>query len=397
MTDERRDETDIDETPSDTEADETPTSTETDGTPTDTETDDPANTDGDGVGVPEHWTYAREQASTATDGGATATDGGQSAEAGQQQSNVLIEGEDAELDRGPFQRWVASSISNPDRAYRAMFYTATIFFLFTTLFPFYWLLMVALTPEGQQQDIILTPNGFNPGAFVEVFQVLPFHWYVFNSFVIATASTIVVLVIASLAGYAFGRLQFPGKIPLMLLVLVISFFPPAAFFIPLNDLFNTQFAALEPITGDGSLYNTPGAMVLPLSAIFMPLAIFILTTFYSQIPDGLEDAARVEGTTRLGALFRVIIPLSAPGVATAGVLTFIAVYNEFFFSFLMTDGQPENWAPILEGILGYQGQYEVMYHLMAAASIIGVIPVAILVIIAQEKIVSGLTAGALKE
>jgi multiple sugar transport system permease protein len=305
--------------------------------------------------------------------------------------------DEADLDRGPFQRWVDRSIQNPDRVYKAMFYTAAIFFLFTTLFPFYWLLMVALTPEGQLQDIVFTPNGFNPAAFIEVFQMLPFHWYMFNSFVIATASTVIVLVVASLAGYAFGRLNFSGKTPLMLLVLVVSFFPPAAFFIPLNDLFNTQFAILEPLTGDGSLYNTPGALVIPLSAIFMPLAIFILTTFYAQIPDGLEDAARVEGTTRLGALIRVIIPLSAPGVATAGVLTFIAVYNEFFFSFLMTDGQPENWAPILEGILGYQGQYEVLFNLMAAASIIGVIPVAILVVVAQEKIVSGLTAGALKE
>ncbi len=315
---------------------------------------------------------------------------------GESRTDVL-EGGDADLDRGPLQQWASNAIKNPDRVYRAMFYTAAIFFLVTTLFPFYWLLMVALTPEGQLRDVILTPNGFNPGAFVEVFQTIPFHWYVFNSFVIATASTVLVLVVGSLAGYAFGRLDFPGKVPLLLLVLVISFFPPAAFFIPLNDLFNTSFFILEPITGDGTLYNTPGAMVLPLSAIFMPLAIFILTTFYAQIPDGLEDAARVEGTTRLGALFRVIIPLSAPGVATAGVLTFIAVYNEFFFSFLMTDGQPENWAPLLEGILAYQGQYEVLYHLMAASSIIGVIPVAILVVVAQERIVSGLTAGALKE
>ena len=305
--------------------------------------------------------------------------------------------EAAELDRGPFSRWVERSIENPERVYKGLFYTAAIFFLVTTLFPFYWLLMVALTPEGELSDIVFTPNGFNPGAFIEVFEVLPFHWYMFNSFVIATVTTIIVLVVASLAGYAFGRLDFPAKTPLMLLVLVVSFFPPAAFFIPLNDLFNTQFAILEPITGDGTLYNTAGAMVMPLSAIFMPLSIFILTTFYAQIPDGLEDAARVEGTTRLGALFRVIIPLSAPGVATAGVLPFIAVYNEFFFSFLMTDGQPENWAPMLEGIVGYQGQYEVLFNLMAAASIIGVIPVAILVIVAQEKIVSGLTAGALKE
>ena len=329
--------------------------------------------------------------------GGRATDGGTRNRETRDDRTMVGGSEDEPLRRGPFQRWAADSISNPGRVYRSMFYVATVFFLLTTLFPFYWLLMVALTPEGRQQDIFLTPNGFNPGAFVEVFQIIPFHRYMFNSFVIATASTIVVLVIASLAGYAFGRLEFPGKLPMLLLVLVISFFPPAAFFIPLNELFNTPVGILEPITGDGTLYNTPGAMVLPLSAIFMPLAIFILTTFYSQIPDGLEDAARVEGTTRLGALFRVIIPLSAPGVATAGVLTFIAVYNEFFFSFLMTDGQPQNWAPILEGILGYQGQYEVMYHLMAASSIIGVIPVAILVIVAQERIVSGLTAGALKE
>lgn len=302
-----------------------------------------------------------------------------------------------ESEGGPLERWVSGSISDPNRAYQPLFWLVTIFFLVTTLFPFYWLLMVALTPEGQLQDVWLTPNGFNPGVFIEVFQILPFHRYMFNSFVIATVTTAFVLVVASLAGYVFGRLDFPGKNPLMLLVLLVSFFPPAAFFIPLNDLFNTNFSILEPVLSDGSLYNTPYALVIPLSALFMPLAIFILTTFYSQIPDGLEDAARVEGTTRLGALFRVIIPLSAPGVATAGVLCFIGVYNEFFFSFLMTDGQPENWAPILDGILGYQTQYQVLYNAMAAASIIGVLPMAILVVVAQEKIVSGLTAGGLKE
>jgi multiple sugar transport system permease protein len=186
----------------------------------------------------------------------------------------------------------------------------------------------------------------------------------------------------------------------MLGILAISYFPPAAFFLPLYNLFNSNVGI--PLGGGAllappKLYNTPGSMILPFSALFMPLSIFILTTFYGQIPDGLEDAARIEGTTRLGALFRVIVPLSAPGVATAGVLTFIAVYNEFFFSFLMNDGQVGNWAPLVAGILDYQGQFATPYNLMAAASIVGVLPVAILVIIAQEKIVSGLTAGALKE
>ena len=319
--------------------------------------------------------------------------------------------EEPDIKRGKIEAWAASAIKNPDRTYRAMFYTATIFFLVTTLFPFYWLFMVALTEQRQLQNVGLVPSGFdpsllaqgdltmgtNPGVFIEVFTLIPFHRYMFNSFVIATVTTIVVLLVASLAGYVFGRLRFPFKGPLMLLVLVVSFFPPAAFFIPLNRLFNTNIDILRPVLADGSLYNTPYAMIIPFSAIFMPLAIFILTTFYSQIPDGLEDAARIEGTTRLGALFRVIVPLSAPGVATAGVLTFIAVYNEFFFSFLMTDGGAQNWAPIVEGLLQYQGQYEVLFNVMAAASIVGVLPVAILVVVAQEKIVSGLTAGALKE
>ncbi|MDG5775478.1 carbohydrate ABC transporter permease [Haloarculaceae archaeon H-GB2-1] len=298
-----------------------------------------------------------------------------------------------ELTRGPFERWVAKSIKNPERAYRAMFYVVTIFFLFTTLFPFYWLLALAVTPEDALYEVGLLPAGFDPTVFVDVFTKIPFHVYMFNSIVLAVTTTAIVLVLASLAGYVFGRLDFPGKSVLMLAILAISYFPPAAFFLPLWQLFNGNV-----ITGL-ELYNTPGAMILPFSSLFMPLSIFILTTFFGQIPDGLEDAARVEGTTRLGALFRVIMPLSAPGVATAGVLTFIAVYNEFFFSYLMNNGEPSNWAPIVAGILQLQraGQFQITYSVMAAGSIIAVLPVAILVVIAQEKIVSGLTAGALKE
>ena len=296
---------------------------------------------------------------------------------------------------GPYQRWVRRSIQRPENTYRAMFYVATVFFFLTTLFPFYWLLILALTPRENLAGIGLTPGGFNPGVFIEVFQIVPFHRYVFNSILIAALTTAIVLFIASLAGYAFGRLEFRGKAPLFLLILLISYFPSAAFLLPLFRLFTGNVEILGLASPD--LFNTPGAMVMPFSALYLPLSIFILTTFYAQIPDGLEDAARIEGSTRIGALFRVILPLSAPGVATAGVLTFISVYNEFFFSYIMTDGQAQNWSPIVWGILGYQTEHTELYNLMAAASIIGIIPVAILVIMAQEKIVSGLTAGALKE
>ncbi len=317
---------------------------------------------------------------------------------------------DSESNLGPLSRWTNRIITDQDardRLYRVLFYAITIFFLVTTLFPFYWLLVLALTPNNEilsgGWDLpFLRPQGFNPAAFQEVFQQIPFHLYVLNSFILATMTTIIVLVIASLAGYVFGRLEFPGRGLLMLGILMISYFPPAAFLLPLFDAFvgnaiEVPFLGVELFTPP-RLVNTPGAMVLPFSALFLPLSIFILTTFYAQIPDGLEDAARVEGTTRLGALFRVIIPLSAPGVATAAVLTFISVYNEYFFSSIMSlQNEPQEWSPLVGGILSYQTQYTTEFNLMAAAAVVGVLPVVILVIIAQEKIVSGLTAGALKE
>ncbi|MFC4438755.1 MULTISPECIES: carbohydrate ABC transporter permease [Natrialbaceae] len=301
----------------------------------------------------------------------------------------------SEDDQSTLQRWIQRSIRDPQLAYRVTFYTAMIFFLVFTLFPFYWLVVLALTPNHLIVNMGILPGGFNISVFWDVFQQVPIHLYILNSFIIAITTTIIVLLVASLAGYVFGRLQFRGKGPLMLLILIISFFPPAAFILPLFRIFTGNIEILGTTTPD--LFNTAGAMIIPFSALMLPLSIFILTTFYAQIPDGLEDAARVEGTTRIGALTRVIMPLSMPGLSTAGILTFIAVYQEFFFSFLMTDGRVENWAPLVWGILNFQGRYSDLYNYMAAASIIGVLPVALLVVIAQEKIVSGLTQGALKE
>ncbi|MCO8266268.1 carbohydrate ABC transporter permease [Haloferax prahovense] len=302
---------------------------------------------------------------------------------------------DAEDGGGPFTNWVKSAIENPGKVHKAMFYVALIFFMFTTLFPIYWLVVLSLTPNDLIVNMGPIPRGFNISVFVDMWETVPLHQYMFNSFVIAITTTAYVLLVSSLAGYAFGRLDFRGKGGLLLLLLVISFFPPAAFILPLFKLFTGNVVLFGLHSPD--LFNTVGAIIVPFSGLFLPLSVFILTTFYSQIPDGLEDAARVEGTTRIGALFRVIMPLSAPGLSTAGILTFIAVYNEFFFSFLMTTGQPENGAPLVWGILAFQSQYTSLYNYMAAASLIGILPVALIVVVAQEKIVSGLTAGAVKE
>ncbi|ELZ76315.1 ABC transporter integral membrane subunit [Haloferax gibbonsii ATCC 33959] len=290
-----------------------------------------------------------------------------------------------------------TALRSPADANRLVFTGGTIVFVLTTLFPFYWLFVLALTPNELISNMGLVPKGYNLAVFAQVFQELPLHRYIFNSVLISLMVTAVVISLGSVAGYAFGRYEFSGKRPLMLIILVISYFPPAAFLLPLFRLLTGSMTILGIQTPD--FYNTPLGVAFPLSALTLPFAIFVLTTFYSQIPDGLEDAARIEGTTRLGALYRVIMPLSLPGLTTVGVLTFITVYNEFFFSFLMTDGSADHWSPLVWGISSiiFEQQFTTPYNLLAAASIIGVFPIAVLVLFAQEKIVSGLTAGALKE
>mgnify|MGYP001627050141 CR=1 FL=1 len=287
-----------------------------------------------------------------------------------------------------------SSVTDPDALHRTTFFLSTAAVLLIALFPFYYLFVIAFTPAGRTTDAGLLPAGFDPSSFVEMFQVLPFHRFVFNSLVIAIGVTAFVLVFASLAGYVFGRMEFRGKRPLFLLLIAVSYFPGATFLVGLFKLLTgnvTVFGVTSP-----NLFNTPAAVGLPLTALALPFAILILTTFYGQIPDGLEDAARVTGSSRLGALYHVIMPLSAPGLVTAGILTFITAYNEFFFSQLMTTGAAQDWSPIVWGLTNYQAEFSIRYDLMAAASIVGVLPVAILVLLAQRKIVSGLSSGSLK-
>jgi len=296
---------------------------------------------------------------------------------------------------GLVARWVNYSIRNPKRVYRYLFYVGAGAFLLISLFPIYWLFIIALTSPGNMSNIWFLPKGFNIGVFIDIFQTTPFHWYVLNSLIISMATTILVLLFASLAGYVFGRMEFRFRRPLMLITLVISYFPAASYLIPLFRLLTGNVEVIGVSSPD--VFNTHIGIIIPLLGIMMPLSIFILMTFYAQIPDGLEDAARVEGTTRLGALFRVIMPLSAPGVATAGVLTFITVYNEFFFSFLMNDGSVENGAPLVWGMIRFQERFGTAYGEMAAASLVATIPIVILVVFAQDRIVSGLTSGALKE
>jgi multiple sugar transport system permease protein len=294
-----------------------------------------------------------------------------------------------------YSQWIEYSINNPNTVYKGLFYIVLLYFLLIAAFPLYWLIIIALTTPERLSDVTITPIGYNIAVFIEVFETIPFHRYIFNSLILSLSTTIFVLIVGSLAGYAFGRLEFKGSRSLMLLLLTISYFPQIAFLLPIFRLFTGQitvFGFTFP-----SIVNTPFSIILPLGAFFLPFATFFLATFFKEIPDGLESASRVLGTTRLGALYHVILPLSAPGVATAGIITFIVTYNEFFFSYILTNGEPENWSPMLWGVLSFQTQYSTQFHLMAASSLIALIPIIIVVFAGQKRIISGLTSGAVKE
>lgn len=303
--------------------------------------------------------------------------------------NTERSGNDSKL-----EQLVSYSIVNSDTLYRNLFYFTAICIVLISLAPFYYLFVIALTPSSRTTDAGIVPAGFDPSSFIEMFQVVPLHRFVFNSLVIAVMVTVIVLVFASLAGYVFGRMDFRGKPILFIGILVLSYFPGATFIVGLFRLLTGNISVLGISSPD--LFGTPGVVALPLTTLTLPIAILLLTTFYSQIPDGLEDAARVTGSTRIGSLYRIIAPLSAPGLVTAGILTFITAYNEFFFSQLLTTGAAADWSPIVWGLSNYQTQVSVRYDLMAAASLFAILPIALLVLVAQKKIVSGLSGGTLR-
>ncbi|MFC7136541.1 ABC transporter permease subunit [Halobaculum litoreum] len=178
----------------------------------------------------------------------------------------------------------------------------------------------------------------------------------------------------------------------MIATLCVAYFPPVAFVIPLFRLLSgaLEVSVFGVTATSPDLFNTPAGPGIPLSGLTMPLAIFVLTTFFARIPDTLEDAARVEGTTRLGALVRVIVPLSRPGIATAAVLTFLQVYTEFFFSLLMTNGDPQDWAPIVPVLRGLRVANA---SFAAAAALVALVPVVVLLALADDHVVAGLTEG----
>ena len=206
-----------------------------------------------------------------------------------------------------------------------------------------------------------------------------------NSVIVTSITTVLALIVGSFAAYALARLRFPNKFLLLAVILSISTFPPIAIAAPIFKLWT-----------DIGFYDTYIGLILPYLTFALPLAIYILTSFFKEIPKSLEEAALVDGATYFQAFRKVILPLAAPGLVTAGLLTAFFVWNEFLLAQTLTSSPKAYTVPVAVANFTGSQKFEIPLGTISAASVVITIPLVAAVIIFQKRIVAGMTAGAVK-
>jgi len=269
------------------------------------------------------------------------------------------------------------------------FYLAVIVVLLFALFPFYWILRTSLLSDAAVGQGVGGANGIIPShltfnAYKDVFSEQGFLTPLVNSAIVAAATTVITITVAALAGYALARLPIRGAGAILTFILVAGFFPVLAMVGPL-------FLVLRDLGFLDSIYP----LIIVYLVYTLPIATYLLRNFFMQIPKELEEAALVDGATRLQALRRVVIPVAVPGMFTAAILAFILAWNDFAFAVSFLETPSHFTAPLAIVNLG-QSQFQVFYNRIDAAVVIITIPIALLVLFAQRRIVAGLTAGSFR-
>lgn len=267
---------------------------------------------------------------------------------------------------------------------KPLFALAVIVAMVFSLAPFLWFVSLAFK---NQAEVTAIPPSWRPSFSLEFFRSAIFHYgilnYLLNSVIVAGTTTIVSICLGALAGYALARLPRRLSQLMLMVILACAMFPQIAIAGPIWRFL--QFLGW---------LNTYQGLVLPYVALTLPLTVWILTLFFQEMPVELESAALVDGCSRLGALTRVVLPLSAPGLFTASILSFIYAWNEFFLALLIMTDPARQTMPV--GIALFQGEHTVPWGEIAAASLITTAPLVLLVLLFQRRIVSGLSAGAIK-
>jgi multiple sugar transport system permease protein len=266
-----------------------------------------------------------------------------------------------------------------------LLWIAVVLIMIFCLFPFYWLINTSLKTGGDLSTGSIYPPHPNLDNYSSIFRNSDFTHALRSSAIISFATTTIALVIGSFAAYALARLRFPMKFLLLAVILSITTFPPIAIAAPVFKLWT-----------DLGLYNTYLGLILPDLTFTLPLTIYILTSFFRDIPRELEEAALVDGATYFQSFRKVVLPLAAPGLVTAGLLAFIFVWNEFLFAITLTSSASVRPVPAAIAFFTGSSQFEIPLGTISAASVVVTVPLIVLVLIFQKRIVAGLTAGAVK-
>jgi multiple sugar transport system permease protein len=262
-----------------------------------------------------------------------------------------------------------------------------LFILVWCLLPVVWIISLSFkgpdeTGVGSPQFLPKEPTLQN---YTDIFNNSDFKDSLINSFGIAAISTTLSVILATLAAYAIARLEFKGKRLVLSLALAIAMFPVVALVGPLFDLWRTL-----------GLFNTWPGLIIPYMSFTLPLAIWTLSAFFREIPWEMEQAAQVDGATSWQAFRKVIVPLAAPGVFTAAILTFFFAWNEFVLSLSLTSTTASRTVPAQLSYFVGPDPFNPPYGQLATASVVVTVPIIIIVLLFQRKIVSGLTSGAVK-
>lgn len=253
------------------------------------------------------------------------------------------------------------------------------------LIPVLWILSLSLKQPADLNDQRFFPARISFNNYRAVFEDAQFPAALWNSFGIALLATGLSIVLAMFAAYAIVRLRFAGKKLVLAGVLAISMFPPVSIIGPLFNLWR--------IIG---LYDTWAGLIIPYMTFTLPLSIWTLSAFFREIPWDLDKAARVDGATPFQAFLHVIAPLAAPGVFTAAILVFIFAWNDFLFATSLTSTNDARTVPAAIAFFTGSSQFEQPTGSIAAASVVVTVPIIVIVLLFQRRIVAGLTAGAVK-
>ena len=255
-----------------------------------------------------------------------------------------------------------------------------------SVYPFLYTLATSFKTGNALFDTSLLPAEPTVRNYIQLFEGRqPFGRHLLNSILVSTVTVAIALVMAVTASYALGRIQFRGKSTLLLVILAVSMFPQVAV---LSGMFELMQAM--------GLYNRAIGLVVPYTIFTLPFTVWVLTTFMRGLPKELEEAAIMDGCGPVRIIFQVFMPLLWPALVSTGLLAFIGAWNEFLFALTFVNEDTERTVPVSISLITGATAYEVPWGSIMAASVIVTVPLIILVLAFQRKIVSGLTAGAVK-